>query len=82
MCRSVRADNSPFLDKFEANSFLRRNRRSNRGFILEELSPGNMERECVQETCTQEEAYEIFDDLELGVSIYLQTKKMQYFSKS
>lgn len=42
----------------EASGFLRRSRRAN--FLLEELKRGNLERECLEEKCSYEEAKEIF----------------------
>ncbi|XP_028998615.1 coagulation factor X [Betta splendens] len=50
-----------FLDNKEANQVLNRRRRANT--FLEELKKGNMERECVEERCTWEEAREIFEDV-------------------
>ncbi|KAM6957989.1 uncharacterized protein LKV04_022125 [Tautogolabrus adspersus] len=42
----------------EASVFLRRSRRAN--FLFEELKRGNLERECLEEKCSYEEAKEIF----------------------
>ncbi|XP_068458101.1 uncharacterized protein [Clinocottus analis] len=50
-----------FVEKLEADGVLRRGRRANSGF-LEELKRGNLERECVEETCDYEEAREVFED--------------------
>ncbi|XP_035802402.1 coagulation factor VII isoform X1 [Amphiprion ocellaris] len=47
-----------FLDGPQADVFLRRSRRAN--FLLEELRQGNLERECMEEKCSYEEAKEIF----------------------
>ncbi|CAN9498315.1 unnamed protein product [Ophioblennius macclurei] len=49
---------SLFLDRSNANVFLHRTRRAN--FMLEELKQGNLERECIEEKCSYEEAKEIF----------------------
>ncbi|XP_072886988.1 coagulation factor X-like [Hemitrygon akajei] len=49
-----------FLQKPSALQLLSRIRRANRYF--EERKEGNMERECVEETCSKEEAREIFED--------------------
>lgn len=49
---------SVFLNSPEANGFLRRSRRANAG--LEEMKRGNLERECLEEKCSYEEAREIF----------------------
>ncbi|XP_038581279.1 coagulation factor VII [Micropterus salmoides] len=47
-----------FLGRPEASVFLRRSRRAN--FLFEELKRGDVERECVEEKCSYEEAKEIF----------------------
>uniref|UniRef100_A0A667ZRD9 Coagulation factor VII, like n=1 Tax=Myripristis murdjan TaxID=586833 RepID=A0A667ZRD9_9TELE len=49
---------SVFVNSPEANGFLRRSRRANAG--LEEMKRGNLERECLEEKCSYEEAREIF----------------------
>lgn len=46
------------MDKQGASVFLHRSRRAN--FMLEELRQGNLERECLEEKCSYEEAKEIF----------------------
>lgn len=46
------------MEKPEANVFLHRTRRAN--FLFEELKAGNLERECLEEKCSYEEAKEIF----------------------
>ncbi|KAM6985838.1 transmembrane gamma-carboxyglutamic acid protein 3-like isoform 2-T2 [Aplochiton taeniatus] len=51
-----------FLGGRDAHSVLRRLRRAN-GF-LEELRQGNIERECMEESCSFEEANEVFEDKE------------------
>ncbi|XP_038675853.1 vitamin K-dependent protein Z-like [Scyliorhinus canicula] len=48
------------MTKPEAVRFLSRFRRANS--FGEEWYTGNMERECVEETCSKEEAREIFED--------------------
>lgn len=55
------------MDKHEASVFLHRTRRAN--FFLEELRHGNLERECVEEKCSYEEAKEIFATTQQLVSI-------------
>ncbi|XP_028274799.1 coagulation factor VII isoform X2 [Parambassis ranga] len=55
-----------FLDQPTAGQMLRsaaRRRRAN-SFLLEEMLPGNLERECYEESCSQEEASEIFQTQE------------------
>ncbi|XP_070712026.1 coagulation factor X [Pempheris klunzingeri] len=51
-----------FLDGEAANQVLIRQRRANS--FLEEIKPGNMERECREEICNWEEAREIFENTE------------------
>ncbi|XP_054421853.1 coagulation factor X [Pteronotus mesoamericanus] len=53
---------SVFINPEHAKTFLQRARRANS--FLEELKKGNLERECLEETCSYEEAREIFEDLE------------------
>ncbi|XP_047375562.1 prothrombin isoform X2 [Sciurus carolinensis] len=49
-----------FLAPQQALSLLQRVRRANSGF-LEELRKGNLERECVEEQCSYEEAFEALE---------------------
>ncbi|EMP31936.1 Guanine nucleotide exchange factor DBS [Chelonia mydas] len=49
-----------FLKQEQANSLLKRQRRANSFF--EELKLGSLQRECIKETCSYEEAREIFQD--------------------
>lgn len=56
---------SAFLDGRDAHAILKRFPRAN-GF-LEELKKGNIERECVEESCSFEEANEVFEDKERTV---------------
>uniref|UniRef100_A0A672RVY4 Gla domain-containing protein n=1 Tax=Sinocyclocheilus grahami TaxID=75366 RepID=A0A672RVY4_SINGR len=58
--------NGPFLDGKDANSLLKRFPRAN-GF-LEEFRPGNIERECAEESCSFEEANEVFENKERTVN--------------
>ncbi|XP_039106546.1 transmembrane gamma-carboxyglutamic acid protein 2 isoform X2 [Hyaena hyaena] len=53
-----------FLDSPEAQSFLRSHSRIRRAnhWDLELLTPGNLERECLEERCSWEEAREYFED--------------------
>ncbi|XP_067260847.1 growth arrest-specific protein 6 [Chanodichthys erythropterus] len=44
----------------QANEFLRRHRRANQ--VFEETKQGHLERECVEERCTKEEAREVFEN--------------------
>ncbi|KAM9020761.1 uncharacterized protein PRD47_004353 [Ara ararauna] len=49
-----------FLKKEEANSVLQRQRRANS--LFEEIKLGSLERECMEEKCSFEEAREIYHD--------------------
>ncbi len=60
------SDLSAFLDGKDANSLLKRFPRAN-GF-LEEFRPGNIERECSEESCSFEEANEVFENKERTVN--------------
>lgn len=48
------------LSPQEANQFLSRHRRANQ--VFEETKQGHLERECVEEKCTKEEAREVFEN--------------------
>lgn len=54
-----------FVEKHEANSVLQRWRRANS--LFEEVKQGNLERECIEEICSYEEAREVFEDEDLTV---------------
>uniref|UniRef100_A0A8C5DUB3 coagulation factor Xa n=1 Tax=Gouania willdenowi TaxID=441366 RepID=A0A8C5DUB3_GOUWI len=58
-----------FYDSPAANQVLARQRRANA--FLEEMKQGDMERECIEERCSFEEAKEIFQDMEKTVQKYL-----------
>lgn len=53
---------SVFINQERANNVLERIRRANSFF--EEIKKGNLERECVEEICSFEEAREVFEDNE------------------
>lgn len=55
-----------FLEPRRASGLLRV-RRPRANSFLEEIKAGNLERECYEETCSQEEAYEIFQTKEKTV---------------
>lgn len=57
---------SVFLKQEEASSVLHRQRRANSFF--EEIKLGSLERECMEENCSFEEAREIYRDDERTVS--------------
>ncbi len=50
-----------------ANTVLIRRRRYNSGHLEEVLYKDNLERECIEEVCTMEEAREVFEDNEKTV---------------
>ncbi|XP_039546162.1 prothrombin [Pimephales promelas] len=50
--------NNVFIDNKEASQIIRAKRANGR---FEELKPGNLERECVEEICDHEEAREVFE---------------------
>lgn len=54
-----------FLDDKAATQVLSRQRRANS--FLEEFKQGNMERECMEERCSWEEAREIFENADKTV---------------
>ncbi|XP_037552681.1 coagulation factor VII [Nematolebias whitei] len=54
---------SVFLDKHQASGVLVRTRRYNTGW-LEEMKLGDLERECLEEKCSFEEAREVFEHTE------------------
>ncbi|XP_035507919.1 growth arrest-specific protein 6 [Morone saxatilis] len=56
----VRWSDSISLSPQEANQFLSRHRRANQ--VFEETKQGHLERECVEERCTKEEAREVFEN--------------------
>lgn len=68
--RALRAQPVPapvFIGNREASSVLQRQRRANSN-RLEEVIPGNLERECIEEKCSYEEAREVFENEEQTVS--------------
>lgn len=71
---------SVFVERNEANTVLHRWRRANSGF-LEEMQQGNLERECIEEICSYEEAREVFEDVTLTVSLFIDSTKMLRYTK-
>ncbi|KAM9038774.1 coagulation factor VII [Sarcophilus harrisii] len=59
-----------FLNQEEANDVLKRERRANS--FLEELRSGSLERECIEEKCSFEEAREIFKNNERTKHFWIQ----------
>ncbi|KAK2857204.1 hypothetical protein Q5P01_005939 [Channa striata] len=64
--------NHVFLNSQLASQVLVRNRRANQ--ILEELKPGNLERECMEEICDHEEAREVFEQADKTEKFWLTYK--------
>ncbi|XP_062907308.1 coagulation factor IX-like isoform X1 [Mobula hypostoma] len=56
------ANQQVFLSSKDAHGLLSRQKRNN--FLLEEIRPGNLERECREEQCSFEEAREVFENNE------------------
>ncbi|XP_056416082.1 vitamin K-dependent protein Z [Hyla sarda] len=52
-----------FLSSQNANQIIQRTKRAN-FMIIEEFRKGNLERECLEERCTYEEARETFEDID------------------
>ncbi|NXF85676.1 PROZ protein, partial [Eubucco bourcierii] len=53
-----------FISADDANNVIKRQRRDN-SLLLEEILQGNLERECLEERCTHEEAREVFENNEM-----------------
>lgn len=64
-----------FLEHTNAVQLLRA-RRPRANSFLEEILPGNLERECYEETCSQEEAAEIFQTKEKTMEFWYKYKNM------
>jgi len=69
ICSAEASMRNPFLPKDQADNILSRVKRLNKGF-LEETWDGNLERECMEETCTYEEAFEVFDNKEQADEVW------------
>ncbi|XP_031646215.1 coagulation factor X-like [Oncorhynchus kisutch] len=65
-----------FLEQRHAVQLLRGPRRPRANFFLEEMMPGNLERECYEETCSQEEAAEIFQTKEKTMEFWYRYKNL------
>ncbi|NWY06742.1 PROZ protein, partial [Nothoprocta ornata] len=52
---------SVFISGDDANKVIKRHRRAN-SLLLEEVLQGSLERECLEERCTHEEAREVFEN--------------------
>ncbi|XP_018587609.1 coagulation factor X isoform X2 [Scleropages formosus] len=64
-----------FLQQRDAVQVLRA-RQPRANFFLEEMLPGNLERECYEETCSQEEASEIFQTKEKTMEFWYRYKNL------
>ncbi|KAL7825437.1 hypothetical protein AOLI_G00326440 [Acnodon oligacanthus] len=64
------------VERRDAFQLLRnvRNRRAN--YFLEEIKPGDLERECYEELCSQEEAAEIFQSKEKTLEFWYRYQKV------
>ncbi|NWI88493.1 FA9 factor, partial [Pitta sordida] len=60
-------ESTVFIENKEASLVLQRQRRANSN-RLEEVIPGNLERECMEEKCAFEEAREVFENSEKAVN--------------
>lgn len=58
-----------FLSGQTADNILQRHKRHNSG-LFEEFLQGNLERECLEETCDLEEARETFENDEKTVRLF------------
>ncbi|XP_040324513.1 coagulation factor IX [Herpailurus yagouaroundi] len=65
------ADCTVFLDHEDATKVLSRPKRYNSG-KLEEFVQGNLERECMEEKCSFEEAREVFENTEKTTEFWKQ----------
>uniref|UniRef100_A0A8C8S186 Protein Z, vitamin K dependent plasma glycoprotein n=1 Tax=Pelusios castaneus TaxID=367368 RepID=A0A8C8S186_9SAUR len=59
----LQTEQTVFLSANSANKVISRHKRAS-SFIIEEFFQGNLERECLEERCTYEEAREVFEDNE------------------
>ncbi|RLV89105.1 hypothetical protein DV515_00015057 [Chloebia gouldiae] len=75
-CSSWGCCTSIFYSSRDANQVLRIQKRSNT--FLEELKPGSMERECVEEVCDFEEASEIFETREATLDFWSKYIEVKY----
>ncbi|XP_015273456.1 PREDICTED: coagulation factor IX [Gekko japonicus] len=65
----LNAECTVFIDQEDASSVLHRYKRFNSG-RLEEVISGNLERECLEEKCSFEEAREVFENQEKTVEFW------------
>ncbi|NXP41895.1 PROZ protein, partial [Leiothrix lutea] len=60
----LQTEQAVFISADDANSVIKRQRRAS-SLLLEELRQGSLERECLEERCTYEEAREVFENDEV-----------------
>ncbi|NXH33749.1 PROZ protein, partial [Myiagra hebetior] len=60
----LQTEQTVFISANDANSVIKRQRRAS-SLLLEEVLQGSLERECLEERCTQEEAREVFENDEM-----------------
>ncbi|TRY92739.1 hypothetical protein DNTS_024826 [Danionella cerebrum] len=60
LVHNLKSNRAESLSRREASEFLRRSRRANH--VFEETKKGHLERECVEELCSKEEAREVFEN--------------------
>ncbi|NWI13442.1 PROZ protein, partial [Crypturellus soui] len=68
---------SVFISGDDANKVIKRHRRAN-SLLLEEVLQGSLERECLEERCTHEEAREVFENddmLKMFWDVYYEGKR-------
>ncbi|XP_006638026.2 vitamin K-dependent protein C [Lepisosteus oculatus] len=68
-CFARSVSSSVFYSSQQAHMILRQKRANS---FLEEIKPGNLERECMEETCDYEEAKEIFKTKEATLKFWMQ----------
>ncbi|XP_042314111.1 coagulation factor X-like [Sceloporus undulatus] len=73
-CINMPCSLSVFRRKVEATQFLRIHKRANQ--FLEEFRPGDLERECIEEKCSFEEAKEIFKSQEKTMEFWFDYKDL------
>ncbi|NXX79123.1 PROZ protein, partial [Urocolius indicus] len=64
----LQTEETVFISADDANNVIKRQRRAN-SLLFEEILQGSLERECLEERCTHEEAREVFENDEMLVSI-------------
>ncbi|NXK95272.1 PROZ protein, partial [Formicarius rufipectus] len=60
----LQTEETVFISADDANSVIKRQRRAS-SHLLEEVLQGSLERECLEERCTHEEAREVFENDEM-----------------